>query len=374
MGRVCISGFGKILVGFCLGSIMLVSCKEKKAEELVATSTTSNIVNLTPVQMATITLDTAKLENEKCELALVGEISFDEDKVTKVYPLQGGDVVKVNVGLGDYVQKGQVLCEIKSSGISDLQSDYAIAQNDLQVAKKNLDIANELYKSKVNSLEQFLVAQNDFDRSTAEVNKLKQELAIYGTGENGQDAQYNLTSPITGYIVEKNINENMKVRTDNTSNLFTVCELNSIWALADIYESDLSKVALNDSVEITTIAYPDKIFGGKITRIGNVLDPQSKLVKARIELNNADNLLRPEMFIALKVHLQQQGKAVAVKSNAVVFLDGSNYVMVYRKNQSFEKKLVSVGYSIDDKTYIMKGLSPGDVVVGDGSLFVASIE
>ena len=367
----------KLLSYLFLSTAIIISyssCKNEKKDEPQEEKTEKGLIKLTPGQMASITIDTAKLEAEEAELSLIGEVSFDEDKIEKVFPLVGGNVIKVNVTLGDFVKKGAVLAVIKSPDIGEVQSQYNVALNNLEVAQKNVDIANELYKTNVNSQVQLMSAQNEFNRATSEASKLKQALSIYGASEKGGDAVYNVLAPIEGYVVEKNINENMQVRSDNNANLFTVSALNTIWVLADVYESDLSKVKVNDDVDITTIAYPDKVFKGTIKRIGNVLDPQSKVVKARIELDNSEGLLKPEMFASVKVHLKQTDKLVTVKSNAIIFSNGNNYVMVYKNKTSFEKRQVIVEHSYKNKTYIKIGLFEKELVVGNGSLYVANAE
>lgn len=347
------------------------SCHKPEETEKKEEPAEQGMVKLTPAQMVSITLDTAKLETEESELSLTGEISFDADKVEKVYPLVvGGNVVKVNVGLGDYVKKGAVLATIKSADISDLQSQYNVAQHSVEIAQKNYDVATELFKTNVNSQLQVLAAKNDLNTATSAESKLKQALSIYGANEKNGDAMYNIISPIEGYVVEKNINENMLVRSDNSTNLFTVSALNTIWVLADVYESDISKVVLNADVDITTIAYPDKVFKGKIKQIGNVLDPQSKVVKARIELDNKEGLLKPEMFASVKVHIHLPDKLVTVKSNAIVFSSGNNYVMVFKNSHSFERRKIVVGHSYKNKTYVQSGLFDGEVVAGEGSIYV----
>jgi len=364
----------KISIYFTLILLLLVSCKGVKKEEAPEAPTNKRMVTLTEAQMNSITLDTARYINEEMELSLTGEVTFDENKISKVYPLVGGNVIKVNISLGDYVKKGDVLATIKSSDIGELQSQYEVAVNNLSVAKKNMDIAEELYKTNVNSETQLISIRNEYKHATSEVNKLEQSLSIYGGNKTGSDAQYNVLSPIEGFVVEKNINDNMEVRSDNSANLFTVSALNSIWVLADIYESDMSKVKVNDPVSITTIAYPDSVFKGTIKKIGNVLDPQSKVVKARVELDNKAGLLKPAMFAVVKVRLQDSKRSIAVKSKAIVFFNGNNYVMVYKKNRQFEKRMVNVGHTTGDKTYINGGVADGEIVVATGSLYVSNVE
>ncbi|HET6990113.1 MAG TPA: efflux RND transporter periplasmic adaptor subunit [Bacteroidia bacterium] len=352
-------------------SIFLFSCTEKPVMEPGA-SQKPNTVSLTEEQLKNINLDTARLVPEEEDLSLTGKISFDESKVGKVFPLVGGNVIKVTVALGDYVHKGQLLATIRSTDISDLQSQYSVAQNNEAIAKKNLDIAEELYKTNVNSETQVLSVRNEYSRSQSETNRLKQALAVYGANTENSDGLYNVYSPIEGYVVEKNVNEEMEIRSDNGTNIFTVSALNTVWVLADVYESDLSKIALGDEVEVSTLAYEGKIFKGTVGQIGNLLDPETKTMKIRIVMDNSEGLLKPEMFAVVKVHIGHPTKSISIPSTSVLFDNNRFYVMVRKDKTNFEKREVVLGPVMGKNTYIKKGIQEGEVLVTEGSLLVES--
>lgn len=345
----------------------LLSCN-KKTVEISRVNTSPGTVSLSEDQLKNISLDTARLVAEEEDLSLTGKVSFDESKVGKVFPLVGGNVVKVTVSLGDYVRKGQLLAVIRSADISDLQSQLGVAQNNEEIAKKNLDIANELYKTNVNSETQLLAVKNEYSRAQSEVNRLKQSLSVYGANPGTTDGIYNIFSPIEGYVVEKNINEDMEIRSDNGMNIFTVSSLKTVWVLADVYESDLSKISLNDEVDISTLSYEGKIFKGKISQVGNLLDPQTKTMKIRIVMDNTDGLLKPEMFAVVKVHIGHPSKSVSIPSASVLFDNNKYYVMVRKSKTGFEKREIIPGPVLGKNTFIKNGISAGEIVVTEGSL------
>jgi cobalt-zinc-cadmium efflux system membrane fusion protein len=352
-------------------AVSLFSCTEKPVEA-PAVPQKPNTVSLTDEQMKNVGLDTARLAPEEEELSLTGKISFDESKVGKVFPLVGGNVTKVTVALGDYVHKGQLLATIRSTEISDLQSQYSVAQNDEAIAKKNLDIAEALYKTNVNSETQVLSVRNEYARAQSETNRLQQALAVYGANAKNSDGMYNVYAPIDGYVVEKNVNEEMEIRSDNGTNIFTVSALNTVWVLADVYESDLAKISLGDEVEVTTLAYEGKIFKGTVGQIGNLLDPESKTMKIRIVMDNSDGLLKPEMFAVVKVHIGHPTKSISIPSTSVLFDNNKFYVMVKQGKTNFEKREVVLGPVLGKNTYIKKGINEGEILVTEGSLLVES--
>lgn len=356
-------------VSFILIITGLLSCN-KKEKDPEKTDPINNLISLSPEQMKSIQLDTARLIDDVMELNLNGKVSFDDNKVTKVFPLVSGTVQEVNVSLGDYVKKGTILAIVKSPDISDIQIQYQAAQANLNIAQRNLDIAKELYRTNVNSEKEYLNSQNDFKLAQGQVNKLKQQLNILGSIDNGADAIYKILAPLDGYIVEKNVNEGIQLRSDNASNLFTISSLKTVWVLADVYESDISRIRLGESVEIYPIAYPDKIFKGNIQEINSLLDPQSKVLKARIILDNPEGLLKPEMFAVVKVYVKQAGKVIAVPTKSVVMDNNNYYVMVQHAIGSFEKRPVKIERSLGKISFIKGGLKPGEIVVSDGSLLV----
>lgn len=349
--------------------LLLAACKGKTPETQEA-EPNPNVVELSAEQMKQITLDTAKLQEERTDLVLSGKVSFDKDYLSQVYSLVGGNVIKVNASLGDQVKKGQVLAILRSGDIGDYESQYDVAQAQLRTAKRNLDIAQQLYQTKVYSEKDVMQAQNDYKAAQDNLNKIETYLKTYGVNDSAKNAEYRIISPIDGYIVAKNINEGMNIRPDNTNSAFTVSSLGTIWVLANIYENDIPQVKVNDSVDVYPVAYPDKPYKGEISSISNMLDSTASTLQARIVLNNADNLLKPGMFCTVKVHVDKHKKAIAVSKDALIFYDNSFYVMLAKGNNTFERKLVTVEGNAANVTYLSDGLKAGDVVVGKGSLYV----
>src|SRR5437016_1944780 len=121
-----------------LAPAVFTSCKQKKPA-VVESGADKSIVHITSRQSKSIGIDTVRYGYGQNELTLTGKISFDQDKVAQVFPIAGGNVIKVNVSLGDYVKKGQVLAVLRSGEVNDYQNQYSVASSALLLAKKNLD-------------------------------------------------------------------------------------------------------------------------------------------------------------------------------------------------------------------------------------------
>ncbi|WP_246859197.1 efflux RND transporter periplasmic adaptor subunit [Spirosoma sp. KCTC 42546] len=316
--------------------------------------------------LATAAFDTAKYENARNELNLTGKITFNQDQVVKVFPLVGGHIETLKADLGDYVKKGQTLAVIRSGDLADLEQQSVEAKGQLSVAQKNLQVAEDMTKAGLSSQRELVASQEQLLAAKGEVNRVSERRRIVG----GNGAVYVVKAPVSGFIVEKSASQGMELRSDDPENLFTISNLDHVWVLANVYESDLANVKEGDQATITTLSYPDKIFHGRIDKIFNVLDPDSKTLKVRVTLDNADYRLKPEMFANVSVTYAGHDKRIAIPAKAVVFDKNRNFVvMVNNKNQPLVRE-VDIYKSIGPKTYLSGGLTPGDRVVTNNQLLI----
>lgn len=302
----------------------------------------------------------AELRNVERTIPLNGKVSFNEDHVAKVFPLAGGFVKELYVELGDYVKKGQVMAIIRSPEIAGFTNEGIAAQAQVRVSEKNAMVAQELYKTGNISEIELINAQKDLENAKAELERINNVLDMYGVGEG---SVYPIKSPVSGVIIQKNIALNMELRTEDISPAFIVGSLDDVWVMANIYESDISTIKEGFKTEITTTAYPDKIFSGKIDKIFSLMDVNSKVVKARITLQNENFILKPEMFANVNVTFTEPYKKVAIPSSAVIFDKSTYFVMILKGNDDIETREVVVNSTFNGISYIESGLEAGDKVI-----------
>jgi cobalt-zinc-cadmium efflux system membrane fusion protein len=314
-----------------------------------------------------IQIDTVKNLVVLSELKLTGRISFDEDKVVKVSPFMGGIVEKLYVELGDFVEKGKILAEIRSTEIADYDNQLISAKANLSVAEKNLQVAQDMYNSKLSSQQDLIIAKNEVDKSKSELDKVYRIIKLYG---GGNSSNYYIKAPISGFVVEKKITENMQFTTDNLDNLFTISNLDHLWTIANVFESDISKVTLGQEAIVSSMAYPDKPLLGKVDKIFNVLDEDSRVEKIKIKIHNLDHSLKPEMFAYVNIKYNENISMLAVPSSSIVFDNSKNYVVVYKSKCELEIRQVLVYKSFNNKTYLSEGISEGEKVVSDSQLLI----
>jgi cobalt-zinc-cadmium efflux system membrane fusion protein len=140
--------------------------------------------------------------------------------------------------------------------------------------------------------------------------------------------------------------------------------------LVNVYESDISKIQTGDPVKVTTLSYPDKTFDGKIDRIDNMLDPDNKVMHARIKINNPGNLLKPGMFANIMIKAKSGEDLPEISSNALVFDNDKNYVIVVDGKAKVHIQPIEIAKTVEDRAYISKGLKPGDRIVASRQAYL----
>jgi cobalt-zinc-cadmium efflux system membrane fusion protein len=300
-------------------------------------------------------------------LTLTGKVDFNEDNVIKTFPTISGQVSEIRVMPGDYVKQGQVLAVIKSADMASYSNDLVNAKSNLEIAKKSMEATNDMYASGLASQKDLVAAQEFYHQAESAFEKSKRVLNLNGGSMNGE---YMLKSPIDGFVVDRQVNNNMMIRSDNSTALFTISDLKNVWVMANVYESNISNVKMGDSVNITTLSYPGKIFRGRIDRVMNVLDPSNKVMKLRIILANPGYLLKPEMFASVVVNTTENKKMVSIRSRALIFDHSQYYVLVYKSPSDISIRPVQVQNTVGDRTFITEGLSEGERLIGTEALLI----
>ena len=152
--------------------------------------------------------------------------------------------------------------------------------------------------------------------------------------------------------------------------IFSVARLDEVYVALNIYENDIEKVKVGQSVKIQVLSYPDKVFTGKITKIQNIIDPITKTIQARVLMQNKDFELKPEMNCTGYVSFKENGKMIAVPKSAVIFDANKNFVMVYHSNKNIEPREVIIHKETSDKIYLQAGLKSGEKILTKNVLFI----
>ncbi|GAB3553695.1 efflux RND transporter periplasmic adaptor subunit [Spirosoma fluminis] len=322
---------------------------------------------LTDTMLSRIQTEEVKTTPIRSQLQLIGRVVPDENRVIRVFPLVSGNVRDVRAELGDYVQKGQTLAVIQSGEVISYNSELVQAQAELRLAEKNLQVAKDMYADKLNSERDVLVARKEVEREQAELNRLKEVLQIYGADSNSQSV---VKAPISGYVLEKNINRGTQLRSDDAASVFTISQLNVIWVLANVNESDISRMKEGVPAQIQTLSYPGQVFTGTVDKVYNVLDQTTKTMQVRIRLPNEKMLLKPGMNASVTLSFQEGGELPSVPARALIFDKSKQFVMVFHDRKHIDTREVQVHKSHGDVAYIRSGLRPGERVITQSQLLI----
>ncbi|MBI2282763.1 MAG: efflux RND transporter periplasmic adaptor subunit [Bacteroidetes bacterium] len=345
--------------------IGFIACKEKK---ITAEKPGKFVLSDTMAKMITIdSVSRCFIDNET---TLTGEVSFNENNISKLYPRSSGQVIDCKVTLGDKVQAGQVLAVLRSADVAGNYADLNSAEADVTIAKRQLDNAEQLYKSGISSEKEYTEAKQNYAKALSARSKIQSLISINGGKGSNAGGTYTLVSPISGYIVEKKVNTGNFIRTDMGDYLFTISDLKNVWINANVFEADIPKVKEGYAVEVTTLAYPDIRLKGTIDKLSQVLDPVTKTMRVRVKLENRDLLLRPEMFARVIVSNQENKQAICIPTKALISLNGKDFVVVYRSNTDMQIAEVNILKSHENKTYIQSGVAPGDRIITQNQLLV----
>ncbi|NSL87049.1 efflux RND transporter periplasmic adaptor subunit [Chitinophaga solisilvae] len=318
--------------------------------------------------LRTLVIDTATAQPMDAEISLTGKITENEDKTARIFPMVSGIVTAVKVHSGDFVQKGQVLAVMKSPEMAGFTADQRISASDMQTARRNMEVAESFYKSGLNSRKDYEEAKSNYDKAVAAYNKSSAVLEINGGAHH---AGYMVKAPVPGFIINKKAAENMQWRTDNTDPIFVIADLNNVWAMINVFESDIASIREGDQVQMTTLSYPDKIFPGKIDKIYSVLDPETKVMKARVVVDNPGFLLKPEMFVRTKVRRRTDSSLVSIPSRSIIFDHDKYYVLVLTSARpGVVIREVKIDKTTGGRAFISSGLKEGDRIIASRQVFI----
>jgi cobalt-zinc-cadmium efflux system membrane fusion protein len=351
-----------IASAFFITGFALQSCH--RAEE---TQEKDSRFQVTDSLLKSVLIDTVKEASALTQITLTGSIAPDENKMVKIFPMVSGVAQDVNVQLGDVVQKGQTLAILKSAEMASFTKDYISSEADIRNTHRILESTQDMYKSGLASQKDLEQAQSDYQKAVAEGKRASAVVEINKSNGKG----YEVKTPITGFVVERNLINNTQVRADNGQNLFTIADLSTVYVLVNVYESDISKIQTGDPVKITTLSYPDKVFDGKIDRIDNMLDPDNKVMHARIKINNPGNLLKPQMFANILIKAKSGENLPFINSNALVFDNDKNYVIVADGSKAKAHiQPVEIDKTVEDRAYVSKGLKAGDRIIASRQVYL----
>ncbi len=357
------------------------SASTPHAQTSGVTSQTS--VELSPSQLEAIKIAPVGTYQFPVEKDTVGSISFADDLSVQVFPPFQGKIIRGLVELGDNVQKGQPLYTIDSPDLIQAESSLISAAGVFELTTKELARARDL--NKTNGVSERELEQATSDQQTAEgaLKAARDAVRVFGKTDaeidqiissRKVDPALIVRSPISGQITSYNAPPGLFVQPGNGAPPYTVANVSVKWMLANIIESDIPLYRVGQPVAVKVMAYPDRVFQGKISKVYASVDPTTHRATIRSEIADPRNELRPGMLANFTIRVHSPVEAVAIPADGVVREgDGTMTAWVTTDRRHFSQKVVSIGLRKDGWVEVLNGLRPGELVVSEGAVFLSNM-
>ncbi|MCS6291238.1 MAG: efflux RND transporter periplasmic adaptor subunit [Nitrospira sp.] len=313
-----------------------------------------------------------------------GTVEPNEHALAEITTLVRGRVIDVYADLGREVKGGTLLALLYSSELGMAQSAYLKATAKLNVAERAFRRAELLLKEKVIGVAELQRREGEMLSLRAELREARDRLLILGlTDEDLRNLDRNHTirshvpvvAPFDGRIIARNLTKGEVVET--TEKLFVVADLTDVWVTAVIPEKDIpyirpDQTGTGQSVEVHVAAYPGQAFQGRITYVGDVLDPATRTMRLRLELPNPERKLKPAMYATVRVYSEPEANALLIPVSAVQRDRDRQFVFVEREPALFEARDVKLGSSNGREIKVEDGLLEGESIVTNGAFVLKS--
>ena len=343
-------------------SISIISCGRKPQEAIPADEMFS------PAFLNNIEISAVTVQNVERQIRLTGKVDYDHDRLIRYISLVSGTVVSTHFHLGDRIERGQTMAVIRSAELSEMEAERKSLEAEIAILQRELESVHSMYRDNLASQRELLEAQGQLKQAEASLEKAHINLSLFGS--SGSDGAFVIRSPISGFVVEKDVTAGMQIAAESDP-LFVVADISRVWIIANVYAGDLAFVKEGMPVDIRTSAYPGELFTGKIDVMSQVFDPEEHVLKARIVMPNADLRLKPEMAVDLTLRDSHETPMAVVPTQALIF-DNNRYFVVKQTSDCFVIAVVTLHAQTGDTSYIEAGLETGDKVVVKDNLLMYS--
>jgi RND family efflux transporter MFP subunit len=330
-------------------------------------------VDLDPGQRQFINIRTrpATRSNAVVTIRAVGIVAYDETKLANVNARIMGWAEKLYVNTpGQFVEQGGPLLDIYSPELYSAQYEYLLSYRHC-VRLKHILPSGEAATNSAISAEALTEAETLLESSRKRLKLWEitdDEIAALGKSGKPTDT-LQLRSPVTGYVIEKNIDPAQMVMLGKT--LYRVADLSTVWINADIYEFELPLVKVGQTAAVTAIAHPGRVFDAKVDFIYAYSENKTRTTTARLVIDNRDGLFKPGTYVNAEIKVDQ-GKRLMAPATAVFDTGTRQYVFVEATEGHFIPKRVQLGAKVGDQFIVNEGLAEGEKVVVDGNFLLDS--
>jgi membrane fusion protein, heavy metal efflux system len=394
-GRVSIGAIALLVsVPVCLAWIWHSQGGADRTLTVPSQSKRSGTFYPTGAQWAGLTVEPVQQHVFRAELSTEGKIAIDEDRVTPIFCPYSGRIAKLLVKQGDAVVQGQPLFTVEATDMVQAQNEFIGAFTAVNKARSSLNLAQivdkrqrVLYAGKAVPLKEvqnaraaFDAAESDMRSSEAALEAARNRLRMLGKSdeeidhfqEKGiVDPATPAFAPISGTIVQRKAGPGQYIGTAASEPVFVIGDLSTVWLVAYVRESGATQVRRGQTISFTVPAFPGRTFTSKIAHVGTSIDPSTRRLMVRAVVDNAERLLKPEMFANATIFTGEPDKAVSVPRSAVIHEGDAARIWVVRDDKGIEFRRITVGLTDGKVIQVTDGLKVGERIITKGSMFIA---
>jgi membrane fusion protein, heavy metal efflux system len=337
------------------------------------------VVQLEEGMVSQVKLEELQEQSISMLLTATGKVQFNEDRMARILAPVNGQVLQLNVKVGDVVHTGETLFFMKSREVAAAVTEHLESHKDLDLAEKTYAMTKDLFEHQAASRISLQQAESEVAKERAKVARDEEALRVLGMEVHESDSYGDMSSripmrtPLSGIVIERHVTEGQFVQPDSNP-LLTIADLSSVWVLADIFERDLHRVHTGQRAEVRTDAYPEQRFTARVSRLSDMIDPSTRTVKVRFLVSNPGLRLKPEMFASVDLFLDESMRGLTVPAKAVFTEGGQNFVYVHMGDRKYARRQIEVVPDGSDRLRVSNGLKLGDKVVSDGTLLLRQEE
>lgn len=356
----------------CIFVIALAACggatpSQTEAAANPASSNTDEVVAADASGVQTMVVQSTSIPDY---LEIPAQIEADPTKVVHVFPPAGGRIVAMQVRPWDWVKKGQILASIESSDLARAEADYHKALADYQVKQQALARSSDLYSHNAIAEKDYQQAQADAQSAQAELDATKEQVRVFGMDPDHSSSELVVSAPRDGVVLDVGASPGeFSNALAAPQPLCTIADISSVWAVGDIYESDLAAAKSGEGAQLTLNAYPGEHWSGRVSVVSDAVDPNTRTLHVRIVLPNPGARLKPSMFGSIRL-LRSLRQGILVPQAAVLHEGNAAYVFVSEGQGHFQRRTVTTGTTSDTSIEITGGLKSGDSIASQGALLL----
>jgi len=328
-------------------------------------------LELTAVEVQSLGIATAKVAYQSMRSlhSAMGRVLAPQTRMAKVSYAFPARISAVHVKIGDLVEKGQPVLTVQSEEVGRAKSEYYKMMADLELARQNYEREKRLSDRGVGAQKNTLAAEAGFKVAQVSLEMAEKKLHVLGFSEaevrsiaetHQVHPEIKIPAPISGRVIE--LKALLGSMMDQTTDLMTIMDPSVLWVDAEVFERDIAKIRIGQEVRITVLSYPGQVFPGKISYISETMNPETRTLNVRTEVQNRDLKLKHGMFADVTIILNGGHRVLTVPVEAV--LENNNQDIVFVKSGAgYTPRLVTVGAEQNGYCAIAEGLREGEEVV-----------